>query len=144
SHNVLITEWGRAKLTDFGLSRITSAVSSFTGRSTLVGGTVAWMAPESFGKRQGSASMSAMSDLYSYGIVTWEVLAGIRGHAESTPWYGKSVVEVISAVTIHGERLPLHEGCVSNSNISKAAMHVDVMRRCWSAQPSERPTFEEL
>ncbi|KAG5182786.1 kinase-like domain-containing protein, partial [Tribonema minus] len=144
SHNVLITDWGRAKLTDFGLSKTTSAVSSFTGRSTMGGGMVAYMAPEAFGNERCSASVSAKSDVYSYGIVTWEVLAGVCGRAGSTPWYGQSIVEVISAVTLRGETPPLPMECIVNKNVSHAEAHAGVMRRCWAASALSRPTFGEL
>ncbi|KAG5182789.1 kinase-like domain-containing protein [Tribonema minus] len=144
SHNVLITEWGRAKLTDFGLSKTTNAVSSFTGRSTMGGGTVAWMPPESFGKRLSSALSSSKSDVYSYSIVTWEVLAGTCGVDMSTPWYGKAIVEVIAAVSMRGERPPLADECIEDTNVSRAELHADIMQRCWAADPADRPTFSDL
>eukprot|EP00611_Tribonema_gayanum_P005290 TRINITY_DN1452_c0_g2_i4.p2 TRINITY_DN1452_c0_g2~~TRINITY_DN1452_c0_g2_i4.p2 ORF type:complete len:384 (+),score=157.66 TRINITY_DN1452_c0_g2_i4:233-1384(+) len=144
SQNVLITDWGRAKLTDFGLSRTTDAVSSFTGRSTLAGGTVAWMAPEAFSARRRSAEHCALSDVYSYAIVTWEVLAGTIGGDAAIPWCGLSIVDVIAAVAIRGERPPLPPGCVSDANVAGAARHEALMRRCWAAMPADRPPFREI
>jgi serine/threonine protein kinase len=49
SHNVLITDSRRAKLTDFGLSKTSSTITTCsTTHSAFTGGTLAWTAPEVF------------------------------------------------------------------------------------------------
>ena len=69
-HNVLLSTSGEAKVADFGIAR---AASSRTITETdLVLGTAAYMSPEQVGgERVGPAS-----DLYSLGVVLYEMLTG--------------------------------------------------------------------
>jgi serine/threonine protein kinase len=76
---VLITDDFRAVLTDFGLSKTSSTISGMTNtKSVFNGGTLAWTAPEIFNARRGLSNYSAKSDVYSYGIVIYEVLSGAQ------------------------------------------------------------------
>jgi serine/threonine protein kinase len=85
SHNVLITDDRRAVLTDFGLSRTASTISTMTNsKSSYSGGTLAWTAPEIFNETAAVSNFTAKSDVYSYGILIYEVLSGAYGG--SMPW----------------------------------------------------------
>lgn len=69
--NVMVMDDGTIKVMDFGLSRRTSEMSSVTNAGEIVG-TIAYLAPERFlGK-----VADARSDLYSVGVVMYEVFAG--------------------------------------------------------------------
>ena len=69
-HNVLLSEAGEAKVADFGIAR--AATATTTSRSNLILGTPSYMSPEQAkGGRVGSAS-----DLYSLGVVLYEMLTG--------------------------------------------------------------------
>jgi hypothetical protein len=67
SANVLLDNQYNAKLTDFGLSRVKTEISSLSG-STMVG-TIHWMAPEVLQEKL----YSEKSDIYSYGMTLWEL-----------------------------------------------------------------------
>ena len=68
--NVLLTEAGDAKVADFGIAR--AATATTTSRSNLILGTAGYMSPEQAkGGRVGPAS-----DLYSLGVVLYEMLTG--------------------------------------------------------------------
>ena len=68
--NVLLTEAGDAKVADFGIVQAASATT--TSRSNLILGTADYMSPEQAkGGRVGPAS-----DLYSLGVVLYEMLTG--------------------------------------------------------------------
>jgi Protein kinase domain len=73
--NIMIDGRGRARITDFGLSRI--AEEHIDG--TRIAGTIAYMSPEQF--TQGSVSEKA--DLYSLGMVLYEVFTGTRARQVS-------------------------------------------------------------
>ena len=68
--NVLMTEDGRVKLTDFGISHVAGSVP-VTATGALIG-TPAYLAPERANGTRGSSS----SDLYSLGVLAYQCLAG--------------------------------------------------------------------
>jgi len=67
--NIMIDGRGRARVADFGLA---GALADFEGRSGLVAGTPAYMAPEQLKGREVTKS----SDLYSLGLVMYELFTG--------------------------------------------------------------------
>ncbi|NMB11853.1 MAG: Stk1 family PASTA domain-containing Ser/Thr kinase, partial [Firmicutes bacterium] len=78
-HNILITDEGRVKVTDFGIAR---AVSTSTLTQTgLVIGSVHYFSPE---QARGGVS-SEQSDIYSLGIVLYEMLTGTVPFTGETP-----------------------------------------------------------
>jgi serine/threonine protein kinase len=81
--NILITQEGITKLMDFGLAKMLGQ-PSITQEGMIVG-TVAYVAPETvLGK-----SADARSDLYSFGAVLYEMVAG------KPPFHGEDTVKVI-------------------------------------------------
>ena len=75
---------GIARLSDFGIARTWDADSGLTMPGTALG-TPAYMAPEQI---EGGA-LDGRSDLYSLGVVGWEILTGRR------PWAGESLFSII-------------------------------------------------
>jgi tRNA A-37 threonylcarbamoyl transferase component Bud32 len=77
--NVLLTASGGAKVADFGIAR--AASSKTMTETNLVLGTAAYMSPEQVrGERVGPAS-----DLYSLGVVLYEMLTGEQPHRADDP-----------------------------------------------------------
>ena len=68
--NIMITPDGRVKVTDFGIARVLNAVK--LTREARIVGTVEYLAPE----RALGKPADARSDLYSLGIVFYEMLTG--------------------------------------------------------------------
>jgi predicted Ser/Thr protein kinase len=85
--NILVDGDDRAKVADFGLARAVSVRDAAVTRAGALVGTVHYMSPE---QAQGG-SVDFRSDIYSLGIVLYEMLAGRR------PFEGRSPSEVIAA-----------------------------------------------
>ena len=82
--NILVPSDGPAKVTDFGLARAASEVSMSSTGNML--GTVAYTAPEI----ATTAEADARSDIYSVGIMLYEMLTG------AVPWAGESPLQIAS------------------------------------------------
>ena len=83
--NLLITQNGQVKITDFGIAKAAAAVP--LTRTGMVVGTAQYVSPE---QAQGK-DVSEASDVYSLGVVGYEMLAGER------PFSGDSSVSVALA-----------------------------------------------
>ncbi len=77
--NVLITADGRVKVVDFGLARATAAVSNT--RAGMIIGSVAYIAPE----QVTGAPSDARTDVYSAGIMMFEMLTGRQPYSGESP-----------------------------------------------------------
>ena len=82
--NILVPTDGPAKVADFGLARAVSEGSMFTTGNML--GTVAYIAP----KIALTTEADARSDLYSVGIMLYEMLTG------AVPWADESALQIAS------------------------------------------------
>ncbi|CAJ0953152.1 unnamed protein product [Ranitomeya imitator] len=102
-------------------------VSGLRGPLDLVGRqSLRWMAPEAHQQRK----FSSASDVWSYGIVMWEVTSyGER------PYWDMSNQEVLDAIDQEC-RLPPPPDCPS-------ALHL-LMLDCWQLDRSQRPRFEQI
>jgi beta-lactam-binding protein with PASTA domain len=80
-HNVILDDEGKAKVTDFGIARAGASEMTETGS---IMGTAQYLSPE---QAQGHA-VTAASDLYSIGVMLYELLAG------RLPFEGESAVSV--------------------------------------------------
>ena len=91
--NILVSQSGYAKLADFGLAKSAEesargASGSLTTQVGVVVGTIAYMSPEQAAGR----AVDARSDIFSFGVVLYELLAGRR------PFGGANDLELLQNV----------------------------------------------
>ena len=77
--NILVAPDGTVKVTDFGIARAIDAVP--LTQTGMVVGTASYLSPE---QASGKPTMPA-SDIYSLGVVTYEMIAGRRPFAATNP-----------------------------------------------------------
>lgn len=112
------------KVGDFGLSKIK--------RNTLVSGgvrgTLPWMAPELL--NGGSNKVSEKVDVFSFGIVMWEILTGEEPYANMH--YGAIIGGIVN------NTLRPHVPASCDPEWRK------LMEQCWAPDPAQRPAFAEI
>ncbi|XP_041435672.1 ephrin type-A receptor 5-like isoform X2 [Xenopus laevis] len=126
ARNILINSNLVCKVSDFGLSRVLEddPEAAYTTRGGKI--PIRWTAPEAIAFRK----FTSASDVWSYGIVMWEVIAyGER------PYWEMTNQDVIKAVE-EGYRLPSPMDC-------PAALY-QLMLNCWHKDRNSRPKFEEI
>ena len=83
--NVLVEDaTGSAKLADFGIAKVTSDSADVTATGAAMG-TPAYMSPEQID----GATLDGRSDIFSLGVLAWEMLAGQR------PWAGEPLFKLL-------------------------------------------------
>jgi len=87
--NIMLTSRDEVKLMDFGISRILKQESTNKKKGVVVG-TPAYMSPE---QAAGAASVDQKSDIFSLGVVLYELLAGKK------PFEGRDVHETVYRIT---------------------------------------------
>ncbi|KAK3510581.1 hypothetical protein QTP70_011379 [Hemibagrus guttatus] len=126
ARNILVDDNLVCKVSDFGLSRVLE--DDPEASYTTTGGKIPirWTAPEAIQYRK----FSSASDVWSYGIVMWEVMSyGER------PYWEMSNQDVILSIE-EGYRLPAPMGC-------PVALH-QLMVHCWQKERSRRPRFHDI
>ncbi len=79
--NILFDQFGEAYLSDFGIVMLEEATQSLTKTGAIIG-TPAYMSPEQV---RSDDSIEATTDIYSLGIILFEMLTGHQPYAADTP-----------------------------------------------------------
>jgi serine/threonine-protein kinase len=118
--NVILVNDGRIKIGDFGLARPVNNATD-TGKSLL--GTVAYIAPELLTRSQADNR----SDLYSVGIMLYEMLTGKQPFTGETPMQ----------VAVQHAQQPMPFASETNPTVSRAID--DVIQWATHKSPTDRP-----
>ncbi|KAL4436097.1 hypothetical protein ABPG77_005545 [Micractinium sp. CCAP 211/92] len=134
SPNILVDENWTAKISDFNLSKI-MALDSKT--SSLAAMNPRWLAPEIMA----GEGASQASDMFSFGVILWELLTWQLPWGTAKPWKIINLVlnggrlEVPSRDSLPGDDTPAFTGL---------DRYVALIKRCWAHNPFDRPTFGEV
>ncbi|XP_057796966.1 serine/threonine-protein kinase STY46-like isoform X2 [Salvia miltiorrhiza] len=120
--NLLMDENEVVKIADFGVARVLVQSGVMTAET----GTYRWMAPEVIEHKP----YNHKADVFSFGVMLWELLTGKVPYAQLTPLQAAvGVVQKGLRPTIPGHTHPLV---------------VELLERCWQQEPSLRPEFSEI
>jgi serine/threonine protein kinase len=139
--NILLDSDYTAKISDFGLAK-DGPEGDETHVSTRVMGTHGYAAPEYIM----TGHLTAMSDVYSYGVVLLELLTGRRSMDKTRPSREQSLVEWAKPYLKDSQRIerimdPKLEGLYSNEGARKVAL---LTHQCLSHNPKLRPTMRRV
>ncbi|XP_028419670.1 ankyrin repeat and protein kinase domain-containing protein 1 isoform X2 [Perca flavescens] len=125
--NVLLDNSLNAKLTDFGLSRISCSVTQVSKDGELLGGTINYMPPEAF--ESTSYKPTRAFDIYSYGILLWSSVTGKQPYENANPY-------IVMLRIPQGDRPQLDD---IKGDAAGLAELTELMKRCWDHKPEQRP-----
>uniref|UniRef100_A0A8C2XRD5 receptor protein-tyrosine kinase n=1 Tax=Cyclopterus lumpus TaxID=8103 RepID=A0A8C2XRD5_CYCLU len=125
ARNVLVTEDDVMKIADFGLARDVHHIDYYK-KTTNGRLPVKWMAPEALFDRV----YTHQSDVWSFGVLLWEIFT-----LGGSPYPGVPVEELFKLLK-EGHRMEKPSACTQELYL--------MMRDCWHAVPSRRPTFSQL
>ncbi|KAG2393027.1 hypothetical protein C9374_009604 [Naegleria lovaniensis] len=173
--NVLLDRANRCKVCDFGLSRTIGTSSSYTMTRNV--GTLLYMSPEMISEEETFDSLNGVDrksekalkatkvDVYSFGIIMWELFFELPPYTE-TEKVGLSSVKATASINIlnsvlKGKRpaIPFTNeeelsqwlilypliGFRRNSMLLSAILkYFDLTRECWIADALQRPSFHSI
>ena len=127
--NILVSQSGYAKLADFGLAKSIEDAArdprgSQTTRAGAVVGTIAYMSPEQADGRE----LDARSDIFSFGVVLYELLAGRRPFEAGTE--SRAATESDSRRGPRRFPRPFRRRCTRLSKRRSKRIPPSVIRRC--------------
>ncbi|XP_042199124.1 fibroblast growth factor receptor 3 isoform X1 [Callorhinchus milii] len=125
ARNVLVTDDNVMKIADFGLARDVHNIDYYK-KTTNGRLPVKWMAPEALFDRV----YTHQSDVWSFGVMLWETFT-----LGGSPYPGIPVEELFKLLK-EGHRMDKPANCTHELYM--------IMRECWHAIPSQRPTFKQL
>ena len=106
--NILISHDGRIKIADFGLARGTNLGQTMTAEASVILGSVSYLSPEQVQR----GISDSRSDIYSLGVMAFEMLTGKRPHVSDSPLQiaymhvNEDIPRVSSVITNKGIKVP--------------------------------------
>lgn len=129
ARNVLLVNESFAKISDFGMSKALGLGRDYYQARSGSKWPLKWFAPECIYFYK----FSCKSDVWAFGITLWEGLSyGAR------PYEGMDSESIMRFLNVNGQqqRLPHPKGTPDPIK--------DLMTRCWSYRPEDRPNFGQI
>ncbi|KAK7331312.1 hypothetical protein VNO77_25534 [Canavalia gladiata] len=139
STNILLDEKYKAKVADFGTSRMVSIEA--THLTTVVQGTFGYLDPEYFHTSQ----FTEKSDVYSFGVVLAELLTGQKPISSLRPLEAKSLASYF-ILCMEENRLfdVIDERVLKEGNKQHIIAVASLASRCLELNGKKRPTMKEV
>lgn len=125
SPNILLDDRLRAKITDFGISKI-KEVSGTLGSKVM--GTTRWMPPELFTEDE-VIHYTDRNDIYSLGVIYWEIAS------RKVPYAALTDMQV-TVKLMRGQTEKIPADCPQ--------AFANIITQCWQREPVDRPPAAEI
>lgn len=130
SANILLDKDWKAKISDFGLSKIKIATATTkpniqSKKSTA--GSLRWRAPETFKK---GAKKTMSSDIYSFGMTLWEI------SSRKIPYFEESEDAIIIMQIQQGEK--------DEIPVDTPKSFSQIIEKCWQTNPEDRASAKSI
>ncbi|KAK9276039.1 hypothetical protein L1049_005570 [Liquidambar formosana] len=148
SSNVLLDHEMEARVSDFGMARLISALDTHLSVSTLAG-TPGYVPPEYYQ----SFRCTAKGDVYSFGVVLLELLTGKRptdkddfGDTNLVGWVKMKVREGNRMEVIDSELLSVTKGTdeAEVEEVKEMIRYLEITMQCVDDFPSKRPNMLQV
>ncbi|KAF8672626.1 hypothetical protein HU200_049317 [Digitaria exilis] len=138
--NILLDENWNAKLSDFGLARLGPQEGSHV--STAVVGTIGYAAPEYIH----TGRLSTKNDIWSFGVVLYELLTGRRPVDRNRPRGEQNLVDWVKPYSSDAKKLEtvIDPRLQGNYSIKSAAQLASVANKCLVRHARYRPKMSEV
>ncbi|XP_027331148.1 fibroblast growth factor receptor 2-like [Abrus precatorius] len=127
TQRILLDRHGNACLGDMGIVTACKSVGEAMEYET---DGYRWLAPEIIAGDPENVTETWMSNVYSFGMVIWEMVTGEAAYSSFSP------VQAAVGIAACGLRPEIPKDCHQNLKY--------IMTKCWNNTPSKRPHFSEI
>lgn len=125
--NILLDEDGRAKIADFGISKVKDPQKSYLTKMTAENGTPMYMSPE----QMNGSKVDEKVDTYALGCIMNEMWTRRQPWRESNHFF-----QIILKVAVNGDRPWMDPETPSG--------YARLIKKCWHQDPHQRPSCADV